>query len=115
MSSHHRKFGEFIEDAEARQRNIVFPNTVRNGRSADAFLWKGSPRPTIVQRLGAWIVGLWFTGIGLACLYALPRIKHTGDFLLGVVGFVVMGLGGLYVGGRIFRNGFPRKQSSKTL
>jgi len=42
---------QFIDGVRASQRNIVFPDTVRNGRSADAFLWRGSPDPSAVSQL----------------------------------------------------------------
>jgi hypothetical protein len=39
--SHRRDLKSFVDEFRARQQNIVFPDTVRNGRSVDSFLWKG--------------------------------------------------------------------------
>ena len=64
----HRNLDEFIEESRARHRNIVFPGTVRNGRSVDAFFWNGSPNPSLFQRIAAWMVGLVFVGLGVTLL-----------------------------------------------
>jgi hypothetical protein len=101
--SHHRHEDRdhFIEDLEARQRNIVFPDTVRNGRSVDAFLWRGSPNPTMVQRIGAWILGLTIVVMGIVFL---DTTRGDGFFSrMFSVAFILLGA-------RIFRNGFPRRE-----
>jgi hypothetical protein len=64
--NHRRKLDKFIDETRARQRNIAFPDTLRNGRAVDVFLFKGSPNPPLVQRIAAWILGLLFIGIGLS-------------------------------------------------
>jgi hypothetical protein len=51
---------ELIDETRAKQRNVVFPDTVRNARSVDAFLWRGSPDAPLVQRIGAWLFGSMF-------------------------------------------------------
>jgi hypothetical protein len=99
---HRRKLDTFIEESSARQRNIVFPNTVRNGRSVDAFLWNGSPDPPLVQRIAAWMFGLSFLFMGFAFLAA--GFVHRDDaWILGLLSIpcILLGL-------KIFRNGFPR-------
>jgi len=50
---------KLIEEARAKQSNTVWPDTLLNGRSVDEFLLKGSPDAPIVQRIGAWIFGLF--------------------------------------------------------
>src|SRR5271168_186081 len=61
-----------IAEARAKQSNIVWPDWLRNGRVLDDFLWRGSENPTLVQRIGAWLIGLCnfvmgveFLGLGL--------------------------------------------------
>jgi hypothetical protein len=54
-------FEQPISDTLASQRNIVFPNTVRN----DLFLWKGSPDATRVHRIAAWMLGFVYVGCGV--------------------------------------------------
>jgi hypothetical protein len=67
MKRHH-DLDNFIDEAAGRQRNIVFPDTVRNGRSVDAYLWSGSPDAPFVQRIGAWLIGLCLAFAGLSLL-----------------------------------------------
>jgi hypothetical protein len=101
---------QFIDGVRASQRNIVFPDTVRNGRSADAFLWRGSPDPSFVQQIGAWLFGLSFISLGVVFLWMAAQARGEGNW----TGFGVMlafSLGSISVGIRIFRNGFPRPQN----
>jgi len=92
----------FIEDIHARQRNIVWPDTLRNSRKVDAFLWKGSPNATPVQRIGAWLFGLTFLGLGVN-FFILAR--HAGSRLIGAVG-----LAGIFLGLRLCYNGSVRRR-----
>jgi hypothetical protein len=102
-----RKLDEFIEESRARQRNIVFPDTVRNGRSVDAFFWNGSPDPPLVQRIAAWIFGLFFIGIGLALFSLVPGTRNRepiGAWFTTLISVLLVA-----AGIRVFRNGFPRR------
>jgi hypothetical protein len=65
----------FLGEIRERQRNIVWPDTMRNGRSVDALLWKGSRDATTVQRVGIAIFGLCFlvAGLGFAYMAYLGR------------------------------------------
>lgn len=49
-----------LREVESRQRNVVWPDTLRNGALVDAFLWKGSPNATPIQRIGTGLFGLLF-------------------------------------------------------
>jgi hypothetical protein len=82
---------------EAKQRNIVWPHPLINSRGVDAFLWRGSTNPTLVQRIGAWLFGLTFIAGGVVTLILA---RYEGARLLGVL---VIGLFALGV--RIFYNG----------
>ena len=74
----HENLEKFIEEAKGRQRNIVFPDTVRNERAALVFLWNGSAKPLVVQRMAAWLIGLFFLANGLMFL-AMAVSTHNGD------------------------------------
>jgi hypothetical protein len=105
---HRPDLDKLMDETRASQRNIVFPDTVRNGRAVDAFLWRGSPDPPLVQRIGAWMFGLAFIGFGLT-FWAVAKEDRHGD---GPIFSLVMGLIGLamlLIGIRVFRNGFPRR------
>jgi hypothetical protein len=49
-----------FSEIESRQRNTVWPDTLRNGAIVDAFVWKGSPTATAIQRIGIALFGLLF-------------------------------------------------------
>ena len=104
----HRKLDKFIEETHASQRNIVFPDALRNARSADAFLWRGSPNPPFVQRVGAWMFGLVFMGFGLLSFPLAVRILREDRSRFGFVITALIGISLVLIGIRIFRNGFPR-------
>jgi hypothetical protein len=110
--SHHRDLDKFIDETRSSQRNIVFPDTVRNGRSVDVFFWRGSPAPTLVQRIAAWMFGLVFIAQGFLFGALAFNVGKKED---SMVGFVVIGLMSLALGAigiRVFRNGFPRRTKS---
>lgn len=92
---------ELVHDYRMRQRNIVFPDTVRNARYYYLFFWRGSPNPTRVQRIAAWLFGSVLVAQGVV-LFQMAR--EMGDRLSGAMALLIGG-----VGARIFRNGFPRR------
>ena len=105
----HRDLDKFIDESRDRQRNIVFPDTVRNARAVDVFLWRGSPDPPLVQRIAAWMFGLMFIFLGFA-IFALATKVWDDNSWFGVVVTALMSLSCAGIGIRIFRNGFPRHE-----
>lgn len=94
---------EFIGGIKSKQRNIVFPDGLANGAAVDKFLLMGSPNAPLVQRVGAWIVGLtlliggiYFLGSAVSEKSLLMALISSGFFLVGAV---------------VFRNGFRRRSS----
>jgi hypothetical protein len=104
-----RDLNDFLEEARQRQRNVVFPDTVRNARSVDAFLWKGSRNPTRAQRVGAWLFGLTFIGLG-ACLITFVGVARSDGEWVAAFVLASMSMGAVALGIKIFRNGFPRSR-----
>lgn len=105
---------KFIDESRARQRNIVFPDTVRNGRSVDAFLWNGSPNPPLIQKIVAWMFGLFFLALTALGLFAMVLGAHRGivfgDRVAWILATLPIAVVCAYVGIRIFRNGFARRR-----
>jgi hypothetical protein len=106
--SRHRKLANFVDETRARQRNIVFPETVRNLRSATAFLWNGSTNPPLVQRVGAWILGSVWMIAGMWGFSLAVQMRVDDGFSGTVVVMIAMAAAAGFVGIKIFRNGFPR-------
>jgi hypothetical protein len=95
-----------IEEIEAKQRNTVWPDTLENGRSVDAFLWKGSADAPLVQRIGAWIFGFTFMLLAVA-LIEVDR-ETTPD--RKSIAFVILAVLFFGVGLKVFLNGFRRRK-----
>ena len=98
----------FVDESRASQRNIVFPDTVRNGRSVDVFFWRGSPNPTVVQRIAAWLFGLFWMAMGSAWLAGTLSAHNKRDNE-GLWITAAIAVPCYLVGIRIFCNGFPRR------
>ena len=114
MSQRRQQLDKFIGDIRARQRNIVFPDTLRGGRSVDAFLWNGSPNPSLVQRITAWMFGLIFVILGLTFMPVVARIRDVDGSWIGAWFMMVISVALVLVGIKIFRNGFPRRNEPTT-
>lgn len=83
-----------LSEIEARQRNTVWPDTLRNGALVDAFVWRGSPNATYIQRIGTALFGLLFLcpavllmrfrffEVGPALDFLADLIPYAGEALL---------------------------------
>ena len=102
MSDEHDDDGpeRFRAYAEAKQRNIDWPDTLRNSSNVDALLWKGSTHLTGIQRAGIWICGIFFllASFGLALI---AWEQHAGLAILPVAF-------GLFIAARLIRNACRR-------
>jgi hypothetical protein len=99
---------KFIDEIRAKQRNIVFPDVLANGAAVDKFLLKGSPNPSLIQRVAAWLFGLMFLIGGVFFLdYAQQGYaqQEEGSLLMGLVS-----IGFFLLGAWVFRNGFRRRK-----
>lgn len=71
--SKRKRFENFLVGLRERQTNVVWPHTLANGAEVDRFLWHGSSNPTMVQRIGLFLLGvvIALTGtLGLFLTYA---------------------------------------------
>jgi hypothetical protein len=103
------EFAEIREDIEAKQRATVWPDTLRNGRSVDAFLWRGDPHAKPIQRAGLVVFGLTF----LLLAIAIGSVPFDRGFPDGWVADFLMALIGLLISMRLFRNAFLGSKNSK--
>jgi len=102
MQNPRRGIFDLIQKLKARQRNTVWPDTLRSGRSIDAFLWHGSSRATCIQRVGAFAFGLFFILLGVATL-ELAHERHSVIQLL-------VGLFSVFLGTRISVKAFLKRK-----
>ena len=102
----HVRTEDFIDLVRSRQRNLVWPDTLVNSTEVDNLLLRGSARPSLVQRIGAWIFGAWYLGIGIAFV----DVARDGGSLTVVFVATLWILLGICV----FRNGFRRRRPKRT-
>lgn len=99
MRKHHDdKADRLREDVELRQRNTVWPDTMRNGITVDGYLWKGDPNAPRIQRIGAFMFGLIFLFMAGIWFYLARRDIFWPLYLFAAA------FG--YVGCRLLRNAF---------
>ena len=91
---------EFIDEIRAKQRNTIWPDTLRNSIGVNKFLWQGLPNAPLVQRVGAWIIGLTYLMIGVTFI----GIGMTEGSRL----YAYFGLGFILLGAKVCSNGFRR-------
>jgi hypothetical protein len=110
VKHHHNPsdYETFIEELKASQQNLTWPSTLVNSRGADTFILKGSPNPTVVQRIAAWLFGLFWMGLG-SVWFAGTVSTHNKHDKEGVWITTVIGVPCFLLGIWIFRNGFPRR------
>ena len=104
----HRDLDDFIARTRAAQRNIVFPDAVTNLRGVEMFMLRGSPNPTMVQRIGAWMFGMFFFMPDFSAYVMRSRIRtaHLSSECILIIG----------LGIHVFRIGFrrgPRDEASR--
>jgi len=76
-------------EIEDRQKNTVLPDTLRNEKYVFAFLWRGSPNITLVQRLGSALLALllWSTSgafLRFCFIEQAPMLFRAFVFLLAL-------------------------------
>ena len=108
-----KSFEQIRQEVEQSQNATVWPDTLRNGRSIDAFLWHGDPNAKPIQRAGLlvfavtfWLLGVFFIALSLAS-------DEWGGKIIGSL----MGLSGVLLSIRLFFNAFlklkNRSEASK--
>jgi hypothetical protein len=103
------RFAEIREDVEARQKATVWPDTLRNGSSVDAFLWRGDPHAKPIQRAGLVVFGLTF----LLLAIGIASIPFDKDFPDGWIVDFLVALFLLVISIHLFRNALLRSKNSR--
>jgi hypothetical protein len=96
------KLQRMMDDLDAKQRNILWLQSLKNGRNVDAFLWKGAEKPTASMRIGAFLLGTIYLISALAICYASAE----GGSIFGVL----VSFGFLYLGARVLIKSIPKKK-----
>jgi hypothetical protein len=84
MSSHHHKNDDWLLEAQSSQRNIVFPDTVRN----EARFWRNLREWNTTTKIGLLILGIFVYGLAATLVIALVREndwRHLSGLVLGMI------------------------------
>jgi len=109
MNEPPKSFEEIRRDVESQQKATVWPDTVRNGKSIDAFLWRGDPKAKPVQRIGLVVFALTF----LLFAVTLGSIPFQKNFEDGWPVDFLMALLALLLSLRLLRNALLRSPGRK--
>ena len=101
---HETDLDKLTGEMRAKQSNIVWPGPLVNSRGVDAFFWRGSPNPTTIQRIAAWLFAAADIGGALMLATLAWHIGGSGLILLGGMAVLVLALGI-----KTFSNGFPKR------
>jgi hypothetical protein len=99
----HDKSRTVYDDIRARQRSTVWPDTLRNGRVLDSFVWKGSPDATLVQRIGIALFGFLF--LSPALVLVRFGVLEAGPMLFRAL-MLLFALPWVAIGCKLFGNAF---------
>lgn len=91
----------YMESVRARQRNLIWPDVLRNSRSVDEFLWKGARDAPLVQRIGAVIVALAYLIVVLAFI---SLAIEQGSWFIGAFAAIPFGVGAWFIRNALMRN-----------
>lgn len=89
-----KELDSYIESLKVRQRNIVFPDVLRGGRSVDELLWKGARDAPLVQRIGVVILALAYVMVG--AVFIAMAIEQ-GNWFTGAFAAVLFGVAGWFI------------------
>ena len=99
-----QNFEQIRRNAESNQKAILWEDQLRNGRSIDAFLWKGDPHARPVQRAGLVIFALTFL-IFAVCFFLIGIEKKAVNDKTFYFCFTFLIF---LLSGRLMRNAFLR-------
>ncbi len=105
---------EWLRDIDARQRNVVFPDTVQNEARFWRNLWRGNQKLTTAQLLGLFLLLAMFAGPAIAIPLGIWR-ETPGVWwqkIIGLYGNWLIDVG-IVVGLIAFLVHFDRKKTDR--
>jgi hypothetical protein len=93
-----------IHEPASHKPSLVFPEKVDPPGNIDLFLWRGSAYLSVVQRIAAWVTGLFFVSAGVEFIMIA---REDGEMPFGAIG-----IGAILLGAHTIRSGcrrHPRK------
>lgn len=100
------------EEAEEKQRAILWPDMLRSGCSVDDFLWKGDRKATPVQRIGLAIFAMMFLSFASISVALLFKDATWGGRAAEIFLGLLFGIPGVKLSINVFRHQ-PKRHSEK--
>ena len=94
MTNPEKELDSHIESIKDRQKNVLWPDVLRGGRSVDELLWKGARDAPLVQRIGVVILALAY--IMVAMTFISLAIEQR-SWLASASALILLGLGGWFI------------------
>ena|SRR5438477_1704543 len=82
------------EEAEAKQRGVVWPDMLRQSRSIDEFLWKGDRKAKPIQRAALVLYSMMFLSVTVILL--ILAWKFNDDWLSRLICIAMACLAGAF-------------------
>jgi hypothetical protein len=89
-----KELDSYIETVKDRQKNLLWPDVLRGGRSVDQLIWKGARDAPLVQRIG--VVILAFAYLMVALVFISMSFEQR-SWVEGAVAAILFGLGGWFI------------------
>jgi hypothetical protein len=89
-----KKLGSYIESVDVHQKNVLWPDVLRGGRSVDKLLWKGASDAPLIQRIGIVILASAYLIVAAAFISMAAEQR---SLLAGFFASVLLGLGGWFI------------------
>jgi hypothetical protein len=103
-------FEQIRQETEDKQKNTLWEDGLRNGKSVDEFLWKGDLNAKPIQRAGLVVFAMmfWFGGVFITADF-WSKYSDNESFLGCFFGSLI-GLAFVALSIRLFFNAFRRKK-----
>jgi len=89
-----RELDSSIESVKASQKNVIWPDVLRGGRSVDELLWKGARDAPMVQRIGVVVFALAYLMVAVTFISTAVEQR---SWLAGGTAAILLGVGGWFI------------------
>jgi hypothetical protein len=89
-----KELGSYIESVDVHQKNILWPDVLRGGRSVDKLLWKGAKNAPLIQRIGVVILASAYLIVAAAFISMAVEQR---SLLAAFFASVLLGVGGWFI------------------
>jgi hypothetical protein len=93
-ASSKKELDSYVESVKDRQKNVLWPDVLRGGRSVDELLWKGARGAPMVQRIGVVVFALAYLIVAVTFISTAVEQR---SWLAGGSAAILLGIGGWFI------------------